>query len=72
MNTEKGYRYYSVMRPLSIGCYPNPQGNKILNIENFDDKKFCKDVGKDAWGYIEYEQPVSDVLLQDYELVARH
>lgn len=63
------YRYYSTQRPVSLGTYPKPQGNKVLNIENFEEKTFCEQVGREAWGYIEYELPVSDVLLRDFELV---
>lgn len=63
------YRYYSTQRPVSLGTYPKPQGNKVLNIENFEERTFCEQVGREAWGYIEYELPVSDVLLRDFELV---
>lgn len=63
------YRYYSTQRPVLLGTYPKPQGNKVLNIENFDERTFCEQVGREAWGYIEYELPVSDVLLRDFELV---
>lgn len=62
-------RYYSTQRPVSLGTYPRPQGNKVLNIENFDEKTFCEPIGREAWGYIEYELPVSPVLLKDFELV---
>lgn len=63
------YRYYSTQRPASLGTYPKPQGNKVLNIVNFEERTFCEQVGREAWGYIEYELPVSDVLLRDFELV---
>lgn len=63
------YRYYSTQRPVSLGTYPKPQGNKVLNVENFEERTFCEQVGIEAWGYIEYELPVSDVLLRDFELV---
>lgn len=67
---EKGcYRYYSTQRPLSLGTYPKPQGNKVLNIENFDERTYCEEIGREAWGYIEYELPVSEVLLKDFEMV---
>lgn len=26
------YRYYSTQRPLSLGTYPKPQGNKVLTM----------------------------------------
>lgn len=69
MTVRGCYRYYSTQRPVSLGTYPKPQGNKVLNIENFEERTFCEQVGREAWGYIEYELPVSDVLLRDFELV---
>lgn len=41
MATRGCYRYYSTHRPLSIGTFPKPQGNKVLDIQNFDDRTFC-------------------------------
>lgn len=68
--TEKGcYRYYSTQRPLSLGTFPKPQGNKVLAIENFDERTYCEEIDREAWGYIEYELPVSEVLLKDFEMV---
>lgn len=67
---EKGcYRYYSTQRPLSLGTYPKPQGNKVLNIKNFDERTYCEEIGREAWGYIEYELPVSPVILKDFEMI---
>ena len=63
------YRYCSTHRPLSIGTFPKPQGNKVLDIQNFDDRTFCEEIGREAWGYIEYELPVSPVLLENFELM---
>lgn len=47
------YRYYSTQRPIMPGGYPKPQNNEVLEIENFDNKKFVEEVGCQAWGYIE-------------------
>lgn len=63
------YRYYSTQRPISLGTYPRPQGNKVINLHNFDERTYCEEIGREAWGYIEYELPVSDVLLRDFEMV---
>ena len=32
-------RYYSPLRPLSLGTFPKPQGNEILHIENFEERR---------------------------------
>lgn len=64
------YKYYSTERPVMPGSFPKPQGNTVLNIENFNDCSYVGKIGREAWGFIEYEKPISPVLLDDYELVA--
>lgn len=64
------YKYYSTERPVMPGSFPKPQGNTVLNIENFNDRSYVGKIGREAWGFIEYEKPISPVLLDDYELVA--
>lgn len=63
-------RYYSTQRPVSPGCFPKPAGNKVLAIHNYDDRVLCEEIGRCAWGYVEYELPLDDKSAQAYELVA--
>lgn len=63
------YRYYSTLRPLSMGTFPKPKNNRIISIENFDERTFCTEINRPAWGYIEYELPVEDGLLNQCELI---
>ena len=49
-------RYYSTQRPIMPGSYPKPAGNPVVEIRNFDARVFCGEIGREAWGYIEYEQ----------------
>ena len=53
------------MRPVNIGTYPK---NGAINIINFNDRKFCKEINREAWGYIEYDRVLSDEEIADYEL----
>ncbi len=62
------YRYYSTQRPVEIGTFPKPQSNKVLAIENFDGRTFCERIGREAWDYIEYEEPLDSKQVRDYEL----
>jgi len=62
-------RYYSTQRPVSLGTYPKPRGNKVLDVENFDERTYCEPVGRMAWGYIDYEQPLSEQDAENYDLV---
>lgn len=63
------YRYYLTQRPAMLGTFPKPQGNKVLRVENFDQRTFCEEVGREVWAYVEYEKPVSEFLLRNFEIV---
>ena len=60
-------RYYSTQRPIQPGGYPKKDA--VVNIQNFDTKLFCKPIGMDAWGYIDYSTELSEQEADDYELV---
>lgn len=60
-------RYYSTERPVMPGSYPKPAGNPVKEIVNYDTRQ---DVGGIlAWGYLEYEKPLSEKDMESYELV---
>ena len=62
-------KYYSTQRPFALGTFPKPEDNKVLEIVNFDERKYCEEAGRDCWGYIEYEHPLTEKQAVDYELV---
>ena len=41
-------KYYSTQRPVSPGTFPREGAGRIVN---FDNKQFCEEIGRDAWGY---------------------
>lgn len=61
-------KYYSTQRPVMPGGYPKSQ--KVLDIGNFDSRQYVESIGRMAWGWIEYAQPLSEKDAADYELVA--
>ena len=64
-----GIKYYGTERPMSMGAFPkNPADNQLLSVMNFDEKTFCPEIGREAYGYAEYENPLSDADTKDYEL----
>ena len=63
------YRYYSTQRPISPGTYPNGE-NKPISIENFDERQLVENGQLQAWGYLEYAEPLSQKEMKDYELKA--
>ena len=58
-------KYYSTQRPVSPGTFPREGAGRIVN---FDNKQFCEEIGRDAWGYIEYAEPLSAAQMEAYEL----
>lgn len=60
-------RYYSTQRPVLPGGYPKKAS--VEEIHNFDTKIFCEEIGREAWGYIEYQEPLTNEEAEAYELV---
>lgn len=60
------YRYYSTQRPVMPGSYPNSEN--VEAIHNFDTKSFCEEIGREAWGYIEYREALTKEQAEAYEL----
>lgn len=56
------YRYYLTMRPPSIGTHPKGSVNTVAfdRLERFDEFM--------AWGYVEYDRPLTEKEVCDYEL----
>lgn len=65
-------RYFSTQRPLTPGAFPKPSDNKVIAVENFDTydgRMFCPAVGRLAYGYVDYEKPLTAEQSADYELI---
>lgn len=60
------YSYYSTQRPISIGTYPKWG---LIEFENYDERTYIEDIGKEAWGQLIYDRKLSPEELCDYELV---
>lgn len=60
-------RYYSVERPIGFGTYPRRR--KATATHNFGSETFVCDIGRTAFGWVEYEEPLSDKQADKYELV---
>lgn len=61
-------RYYSTQRPVMPGSFPRLDGNRILESVNFDRRMPYPGIGRNAWGYIEYEKPLDETTARCYEL----
>ena len=63
-------RYYSTQRPITRGSFPKPAWNRVLEIHNYDSKTYCEELGREVWGYIDYERPLTRYDCNAYELSA--
>ena len=59
-------KYYSTQRPVTMGSYPD-NGN-VEEINNFDEKTYCESIGREAYGYVKYSEPLTDAEAKSYEL----
>lgn len=59
-------KYYSTQRPVMPGSYPNR--DSVKEICNFDTKTFCEEIGREAWGYIDYREALTKEQAEAYEL----
>lgn len=60
-------RYYSTLRPISIGCFPH--GHEVTEICNFQKREFVEKIGKDAWGFIEFADNLTEKEANQYDLI---
>lgn len=59
-------RYYSTQRPVLPGGYPKKDA--VQKIHNYDKKIFCEEIGREAWGYIDYTDSLEKEEAEAYEL----
>lgn len=62
-------KYYSTQRPVGPGTYFQTPFHKVLEVVNFDERTYCEEIGRMAWGYLIYDHPISPEDAADYELV---
>ena len=58
------YRYYCLYRPPMLGTVPRG----MFNWEDYTDRRYCPQIERYAWGYVEYEKPLTKAQIQNYEL----
>lgn len=61
------YKYYSTLRPIGPGCYPKTE--PVHKIVNFDKRELIPSIDRQAWGYIEYERPLTPKDAAGYDLI---
>lgn len=59
-------RYYSTHRPFGPGTFPRQDGTETIT--NFYGPTYCEEIGREAWGYIDYKQPLAPGEAEKWEL----
>ena len=60
-------RYYSTLRPISIGCFPH--GHEVTEICNFQKREFIEKIDREAWGFIEFADNLTEKEADQYDLI---
>lgn len=59
------FRYFSTQRPVAPGTFPKKLG---CEISNYPQKIYIDGLGFYAWGHIDYNEPLNDTEIEEYEL----
>ena len=62
----RAMRYYSTQRPVTPGSYPSSYAAEI--VVNFDQKTFCEEIGREAWGRIDFADQLPEGEAEKWEL----
>ena len=63
---RKNHRYYLIQRPFTVGAIPNPR--KVIDSKEFTNKSFVPIIGQEAWGYVEYDEPLDEETCKHFGL----
>lgn len=69
VSEKSAYKYYSTQRPVDIGTFPKTE-NGPLRFVNFDSREAVEQGRFMAWGYLVYDDPLTEKQIADYELRA--
>jgi transcriptional regulator with XRE-family HTH domain len=67
MEANEQYRYYATQRPVSIGTIPKTDHGPI-SITPFESRAPVEHEHFEAWGYLEYSDPLTQKQINDFEL----
>lgn len=62
------FRYYLTQRPPAPGAFPKPEDAKVLGLECFAEKRSVPMLHSQAWGYVDYDAPLTEKQISQYEL----
>ena len=61
---QRLHRYYLLLRP--VGISTQPQG--MTDWHNFDCRKYIPEIDHEAWGWVEYDHPLTQEEIDAYDM----
>ena len=59
--------YYCLYHPPVPGAIPRG----VSRIVAYDERKYIEEIGREAWGYLEYAKPLTPQQVIEYELAVK-
>ena len=63
------YRYYCTKQPIRLCAVPYIE-DAYMDGETFREGRYISEIDRMAWGWLEYENPLSMAEVAEYEIVA--
>lgn len=61
------YRYFLLLRPPLPGTFP--EAKTRIGLHGYGTRKFVESIRREAWGYVDYSEPLTKKQIDDYELI---
>ena len=65
--SERTYKYFSPHRPVQVGGVP--RNENLIRMVNFEQPTHCVAVGREVYGFVEYQKPLDEKDREQYELI---
>lgn len=65
-NSKLVYRYYTLYRPPMPGGIPKG----AVEVRTMGSRPYISEIGHTAWGYVDYDRPLTRQEIRDYELAS--
>ena len=62
-------RAYAIYRPIGPYAWPSEHRDKVAEIVNYDTLTYVPEIGRNAFGHIDFEEDIPKEDLDRYELV---
>lgn len=61
------YKYFTILRPVSIGTFPK---EGFVDFVNYDNRRYVPEIDHNAWGYLLYDRELSEEEMHDYDFMS--